>query len=307
MKRKIAFVCNPLSGTNDKAAFKKIINEEMAAASIDFEFINTDPQGNYTSLEKRILHDEITDVIIIGGDGTVNSVAAALRHTHARFGIIPAGSGNGLALAAGISIDTRRAVKLVVDGYSSRIDAFTINNRFSCMLSGIGFDAKVAHQFAENGKRGFQTYVKIILKNFFSATPFPFKVHFHSKHLATEAYFISVANSNQFGNQFTIAPKAKLNDGLVDVVIVKKMNKLQLLISILQQIRFGDIREDIFSDQKIIYAQTDELTIENPSMAPLHIDGDPYETASSFNIRIIRDAICLIQPRPMAYANAQRN
>ena len=212
MKRKIAFVCNPLSGTNNKAVFEKIIQEEMAAASIPFEFLNTDPQRNYSVLEKRILHDEITDVVIVGGDGTINSVAAALRHTPARFGIVPAGSGNGLALAAGISTDIRRAVKIIVDGYSSRIDAFTINNRFSCMLSGIGFDAKVAQQFAENGKRGLQTYFKIILKNFFSASPFPFKVHFHSKHLATEAYFISIANSNQFGNQFTIAPKAKLND-----------------------------------------------------------------------------------------------
>ena len=303
MKRKIAFLSNPVSGTINKSKYKKIIQEEMNASGIQYEFLDTNARGSYPDLEKRILQDEITDVVVIGGDGTISSVSAALRHTNARFGIIPAGSGNGLAFAAGISNDTRKAVKVIIEGYAALIDAFSINNHYSCMLSGIGFDAKVAHQFAGSGKRGFITYLKIVIKNFFSATPYPFKVHFQNRLLATEAYFISIANSNQFGNHFTIAPKAKLNDGLMDMVIVQKMNKLQLLISIIQQIRFGDIKEDIFKEHSIVYTQTDMIEIENPSLAPLHIDGDPFGTDSKFNIKIIRDAFLLIQPRPKVFLN----
>ncbi len=303
MKRKIAFLSNPVSGTTGKLHLKKIIQEEMNTSGVEYEFLDTNAQGSYPDLEKRILSDEITDVVVIGGDGTISSVSAALRHTNAKFGIIPAGSGNGLAFAAGISDDPRKAVKIIVDGYSSLIDAFTINNHYSCMLSGIGFDAKVAQQFAVAGKRGLMTYLKIVVKNFFSADPYTFKVHFHNRYLLTEAYFISIANSNQFGNQFTIAPKAKLNDGLLDVVIVQKMNKFQLLISIIQQIKFGDIKENIFEDRGIVYTQTDVISIENPEKAPLHIDGDPSETSARFDIRIIRDAFLLIQPRPMAFLN----
>jgi diacylglycerol kinase (ATP) len=301
MNRKIAFLSNPVSGTIKKSHFKKIIQEEMLPSGIPFEFVDTNAQGSYPELEKRILSDEITDIVVIGGDGTIRSVSAALRHTNARFGIIPAGSGNGLAYAAGISNDTRKAVRIIIEGYSSLIDAFSINNHYSCMLSGIGFDAKVAHQFAASGSRGLTTYLRVVFKNFFSASPYPFKVHFHNKYLSTESYFISVANSNQFGNQFTIAPKAKLNDGLLDIVIVQKMNKFQLLIAIIQQIKSGDIKEDIFKDRSILYTQTDTIEIENPSLAPLHIDGDPFETASKFDIRIIRDAFPLIQPRPKVF------
>jgi diacylglycerol kinase family enzyme len=118
-----------------------------------------------------------------------------------------------------------------------------------------------------------------------------------NKEIATSAYFISIANSNQFGNNFTIAPKANLNDGLLDIVVVQKMNKFQVLLSIIYQIRYGDVQEGIFKKHGILYHQLKNLQIINPSMAPLHIDGDPYNTSEKFDIRVIPSAISLIQPR----------
>jgi diacylglycerol kinase family enzyme len=155
---------------------------------------------------------------------------------------------------------------------------------------------KVAHDFAKQKKRGLWTYIKVSAANFFHADSYPFSLLINNQEISTSAYFISVANSNQFGNNFTIAPKASLGDGLLDIIVVQKMNKLQVLLSIIYQIRYGDVQEGIFKKHGILYYQLKELQIINRTMAPLHIDGDPYKTSEKFDIRVIPAAISLIQP-----------
>lgn len=167
------------------------------------------------------------------------------------------------------------------------------------MLCGLGFDAQVAHDFAKQNKRGLITYVKQSVKNFFVAKTYPFELNLDGKIIHTDAFFISIANSNQFGNNFTIAPQASLHDGLLDIVIVNKMSKLRLIWTILKQIRNGQVR--LYEDKKyhrndIHYFQTKKLIINNPQLAPLHIDGDPVETNRIFVIEIIEKAFKLIMP-----------
>ena len=167
------------------------------------------------------------------------------------------------------------------------------------MLCGLGFDAQVAHDFAKQPKRGLKTYVKQSTKNFFAAKPYPFEIILKGESLKTEAFFISIANSNQFGNNFTIAPQASLHDGLLDIVVVNKMSKLRLILNVLKQIRYGQVR--LYEDKKyhrndIHYFQTKKITIKNPQLAPLHIDGDPAETNTLFDIEIIEKAFKLLVP-----------
>lgn len=167
------------------------------------------------------------------------------------------------------------------------------------MLSGLGFDAQVAQDFAKQSKRGLVSYVKQSAKNFIKANPYPFEITIDGKTIFIEAFFISIANSNQFGNNFTIAPKASLNDGLLDIVVVNTMNKLSMAWFILKQIRFGKVVE--YEDKKqmtknIQYFQTKKLSIKNPAMAPLHIDGEPVTSAAFFEIEIIENAFKLLQP-----------
>lgn len=294
--RKIAFLFNPVSGTGDKDKVLRMVESKTTEAGIDFAIYPTNPDGYYPELEKQILDKSITDVVVAGGDGSISQVSAALRHTGVPFGIIPMGSGNGLALAAGIPKNPAKALDIIYHGHSTLVDAFLINGRFSCMLSGIGFDAKVAHEFSKSPARGLQTYIKVAARNFFSAKPYPFKIICPGHDIETEAFFVSLANSNQFGNQFTIAPKARLNDGLIDVVIVQKMNKIQLMLSVLHQLRFGDVKEKIFRKHSILYFQAPELIIQNPALAPLHIDGDPANTAELFDIKVVKSAFKLIHP-----------
>ena len=167
------------------------------------------------------------------------------------------------------------------------------------MLCGIGFDALVAHEFAKQKKRGLQTYIRVSTMQFFKSKPYPFEIKLKDRILKTEAFFISIANSNQFGNNFTIAPKASLQDGLLDIVIVKKMNKLLLPFSILRQLSGANAMQtvsDYAKNKNILYLQTEQLSIRNPHHAPLHIDGDPRDTSAEFNIRIVKNCFRLLRP-----------
>ena len=299
MNRKILYLINPISGTLRKASLQKIIAEKTREQKIHFEIYSADKDGKYLYLKEKIKKDKITDVVICGGDGTVNQVAAALLGVNVNIGIIPAGSGNGLAFAAKIPKPTARALQIIFNGRSEYIDAFYINDHFSCMLCGIGFDAQVAHDFSLEKKRGLVTYVKRSMINFLKATPYQFDINIKDRSFSTEAFFISVANSNQFGNNFTIAPKASLNDGLLDIIVVRKMSKLKLIWAVLQQIRFGQVweSEEInFYKKEVLYFQTDRLSIHNPMMAPLHIDGEPATTNKRFSIKILPAAFKLLQP-----------
>ena len=297
MTNKLIFLMNPVSGIKDKERIRELIEWRLNEKGITFEFVSTNATGDYSFLEKKIIQEQIKNIIVIGGDGTISQVAGSLRHLPINFGLIPCGSGNGLALAAGISRDPGQALDIVLNGQPSGIDAFSINGKFSCMLSGIGFDAKVAHDFAKMKKRGLWTYVKVSMKNFLSAREYPFKLRIAGKEIDTEAYFVSIANSNQFGNNFTIAPKALLTDGLLDIIVVQKMNKLQALLSIFYQLKFGDVQKEFLGKNGILYYQVKEIEILNAGNAPLHIDGDPCPTSVKFSISIIPSAFSLIQPK----------
>jgi diacylglycerol kinase (ATP) len=299
MQRKIIYLINPISGTKGKKVLLKMIEQKTQALHIPFQILSTNAEGDYSFLHEKINAEQITDIVICGGDGTVNQVAKALLNTAVNIGIVPMGSGNGLAFAAKIPKDPSKALDIIFAAKASYIDSFFINGKFSCMLCGLGFDAQVAHDFAKQSKRGLATYMKQSYKNFIKATPYTFEIINHGSHFTTEAYFISIANGNQFGNNFTIAPKASMNDGLLDIVVVKKMSKIKMIVTLVKHILVGEIdyyKNNNFHKKDILYFQTDRLVINNPLQAPLHIDGDPAITAGILSIEVIPNAFRLLQP-----------
>lgn len=301
MVRKIIYLINPIAGTRGKSSLRELIKRRTEEQHIEFEILPTNAEGNYDHLRELIIKEQVTDIVICGGDGTVNAVAAALQGCPIRVGIIPMGSGNGLAYAARIPKDPNKALHIIFTGKGALIDGLMINDKFSCMLCGIGFDAEVAHTFAQQSKRGLQTYIKVTFRHFFSGKCWQFGIEpGPGKELfQTEAFFISIANANQFGNNFTIAPRARLDDGLLDIVIVKKMNKLRTLGAVLRQVLGGyAVRSNPGKpgSGKVLYFQTPSLRIINSELAPLHIDGDPKRTAAVFDIRILPQILELIQP-----------
>jgi YegS/Rv2252/BmrU family lipid kinase len=298
MGRKIIYLVNPVSGTSKKDGVIKLVEEKTKQEGLDFEILHTTASGNYDFVKDKIRAQGITDVVLIGGDGTVNQVVSALQDEDVTFGILPFGSGNGLAFSADIPKNPDKALSLIFNGKPGYIDAFRINGQFSCMLSGLGFDAQVAHEFANKASRGLLTYTQQSLFHYFKAHPYQFEVVLENFSFYTEAFLITIANSNQFGNNFTIAPQASLNDGLLDIVVVQKMNKVRLPFAVLRQIRGNNQLQQLVDDvtnKNILYFQTPTLTIRNLKHAPFHIDGEPRETAEEYKIEIIKNCFRLMQ------------
>ena len=297
MSRKILYIINPIAGTRTKKDLQQFIEKRTAAAGIPFQVFPSVASGDYSFLLPIIEEERFTDIVVAGGDGTISQVVSSLMKTNLNFGIIPCGSGNGLALAAGISKKPEKALEVVLTGKPSLVDGFTVNGLFACMLTGIGFDAKVAHEFSKQKTRGLKTYASLVSKNFFSADPYPFIVEANGLRFNTDAYFISIANSNQFGNNFTVAPKALLSDGYLDIVIAKKSSKPYLLFNLIKQILAGKlIKMESSLKQPVIYFQTEKIKILNPAEAPMHIDGDPAEMAAEVDVQILKSCFRLIQP-----------
>ena len=262
MSRQIIYIINPISGTRTKKDLQQLIEKKTTEQNIPFQIFPSVASGDYSFLHPVIKEHKITDVVIAGGDGTVSQVVSSLMNCDLNFGIIPCGSGNGLAYAAKIPKDPLKALDVVFNGHAVAIDGFNINEQFACMLCGLGFDAKVAHDFAQQPTRGLTTYVKQVARNFFAAKTYSFELTVNDKVFMADAYFISIANSNQFGNNFTIAPKASLSDGLLDIVIVTNQSKLSLLLQTLKQIRGKNkLETETIEENKkgVIYFQTDKL------------------------------------------------
>ena len=299
MSRKILFFINPISGSKSKLQLEEKIIKKCEEKNIAFEILFTSPEGSYDFLRDKIEKDLITDIVICGGDGSLSPIISSLLNIKINIGILPIGSGNGLAKTAGIPKSLDKAFDIIFKGNASYVDAFLINDRLSCHVCGLGFDAKVAYQFSKQRTRGLSTYSKQVFKNFLSAQTYSFSIDADGIHFNVEAFLICIANSNQFGNNFKIAPQASLSDGFLDIVVVKKTNKFRVVLSFVKQIlagKTGNVNEKSVHQKNILYFQTNKIKIINPHLAPLHIDGDPAQTVKEFSIEILPSAYRLIQP-----------
>jgi YegS/Rv2252/BmrU family lipid kinase len=305
LNRKLFYIINPIAGNGSRGSLRKQIEERTRKAGYDFECRDSAIDGNYYLIAHAIQSEGFTDIIIAGGDGTINQVVGALRYLELPFGIIPCGSGNGLARCAGLSTDPQEALDTIFSGSAMRTDGYTVNGNFACELTGLGFDGAVAHAYAQSATRGLNTYIRHAIKQFASAPSYRFIVRLFGQALSLDAYMITVANANQFGNKVTIAPYASLSDGLLDVVIVKKQHKLPLLWRAYRQLsgqnqplRGEDIitsLSDKRNQQDIHYWQVSAIEIENLDDAMIHVDGEATSRVEKAKIEIAPSVFRLIR------------
>ncbi len=298
-KRKIIFFINPISGARSKISLEKTIVEACEKERVSFEILFTSKEGDYSFLGEKILAENITDIVICGGDGSVAPIITHLLNISVNVGIIPLGSGNGLARTARIPYSVPKAIKIIFRGTPKPVDAFMVNDRLGCQIAGWGFDAFIAQEFARERKRGLSTYTKLAVKHFFKARPFPFEIESQGITIRTDAFILCVSNANQFGNNVRIAPRASLSDGLLDLVILKKTTKMRILSAFVNHLLFAKKSEPSTqrpSRRKVQYFNSKRVTIKNIGYAPMHIDGDPVEAASEYVIEVLPNAYKLIQP-----------
>ena len=300
MKRKIVFFINPVSGVKSKTDLEKTIIDKCEKEKVLFEILLTSRNGDYSFLREKIQTDCVSDVVICGGDGSVAPIVTALLNLPVNVGIIPLGSGNGLARTAGIPKSVKKSLDIIFSGNPMPVDAFMVNERLGCQITGFGFDAFIAHEFARERKRGLSTYTKLAVKHFLKAKPFRFEIEHSEGVIVTKAFIVCVSNANQFGNNVKIAPQASLCDGLLDVVILNESTKLGILSAFANHLLFSKKSPPVLSSasrKKVHYFNTNKIRIKNPDNAPVHIDGDPLDELKECVIEILPAAFSLIHPR----------
>lgn len=288
---KVLFIINRFSGTSYRPALENKILTHCQKNNIEGLIEFTREAGHATVLAKHAAENKYRMVFAVGGDGTVNEVAKGLLHSAVPLGIIPRGSGNGLARHLQIPFDIDSALCMTKLDKTLSIDTFTINNRLSINVSGIGFDGHIATLFGKNGKRGLFSYIKLVVSHFGKFEEFEYEQVLDGIHSNHRAFIITCANSSQFGNNATIAPHASICDQLLDICHVNKMSLFQGLIFI-QKLFRGTI--DKSSHIKIRKAKEIELTTSGE--IPFHVDGEAAGVASHFIIKVNPTSLLVAVP-----------
>jgi YegS/Rv2252/BmrU family lipid kinase len=288
VKQKIHFIINPISGGKSKTHIPDLIFKILDKNIYDIQIFFTQGQeSNHHLAAASALEADI--VIAIGGDGTVNNVAQYLVNTNKIFGVIPMGSGNGLARELNISTNPVKALQLINSPKIKTIDTCKANNQFFINLAGVGFDAHIANLFEKADSRGFKTYTKITLKEFIKYKNKHYHLHYNGEQTTVNAFMICVCNGTQFGNNAFAAPKAIYNDGLFDVVVFNAF-KIWQVPQIAYKLFTGDV-----SDLPFVQTfKTDQIFIARQEKEVANIDGEAMVLDSNINFKIFKQSLKVI-------------
>jgi YegS/Rv2252/BmrU family lipid kinase len=272
---KDADIVNHVSGSRGRTGLGRV-RAEMAArvldrTGVDGEIFLTEKAGHAFDLARAAAGRGAARVIAWGGDGTVSEVGRALLHTPAALGIVPAGSGNGLARALGVPGAPEAALSRAISSGTVRIDAAEFAGHVFLNVAGLGFDAHVAHAFSRRaGSRGLQRYVRVVLRELLGYVPSIYRLQIGEERLEQRAFLLSIANGPQWGNGARIAPGARLDDGLLDVVIAEARGALGVALRV-PRLFTGTIDHAA----GVVTRRAESLTIEVDRPCPAHIDGEP--------------------------------
>lgn len=285
-KEKIVFIVNPKSGKKNKRGIEELIQKHIDSHKWQVKVIRTEYAGHASSLVYEFVEQGFQHIVAVGGDGTVNEVAVSVFHAGVSLGIIPMGSGNGLARFLEIPMNTLEAIKLLNTSHQKLIDVGSVNDRFFFCTCGTGFDAKIGHRFAKNKTRGFLQYVQTILKEFKKYRPQKYKIKIDNKKIKRKAFLVTVANAGQYGNNAFIAPKARIDDGFFDISILKPFPWFKtLLLSIRLFARNIDKSKyhEHFCGHTVIFRKKKKYKF--------HVDGEPVKFKGPVKIDIIPSAL----------------
>ena len=279
MKQRILFILNPLAGVQRNIDLEGVAREHLDPESFDIEVKATEGPGHATQLAAAAVEDGVDLVAAIGGDGSMNEVATALVNKGVPLIIIPTGSGNGLARHLGIPMDIRGAIHLITEGRDIKIDVGRVGEKYFFNVAGIGFDGLISKEFARFKRRGFWTYVRCIMQNLLSYKAVQYKLSLDGKQIETKSKLIAIANAQQYGNNFVIAPQAKHDDGLLDVHVVSSFRKI-LSIGHLIKLFMGGY----YVNHKIKAQRVRQLTASSPVALQMHLDGEATEVGKEVSV-----------------------
>lgn len=289
-KLNIVFIVNPFSGLGKQKDIERYVDKNLDKEKFSAKVIYTEAPQHARLLSEQAVADDYDVIVAVGGDGTINEIAHPLIGSDKFLAIVPSGSGNGLARHLQIPLDPERAIGIINHLKSKSIDTVEINNQFFVSIAGVGFDAKVAQKYAGQKHRGFMKYFQITLQEYLRYRPKKFSLIVDGQKITRKALFISFANSDQFGYNTTIAPNAKIDDGLIDICIMKKIPfwKTGLLIPLLLTRKI-----DRSPYLEIIRANVVEIKQKKKI---INLDGEPVKMSKHLHIQVNPQSLKVIVP-----------
>lgn len=289
--RKALLIVNPISGTRSKQGLEKLVAERLKVKGIEVESYVTKGGGEAFKVARKAAENGFEAVITAGGDGTVNEAANGVAHTSTILGILPYGSGNGLARSLGIPQDLNEALKIIEGGFVLNSDRGLANNHpFYCTF-GMGFDAVVSEKFASMKKRGRITYIRSAFREYLNYQSQPYALVMDGRTLTEKALLIAICNAPQYGNNAYIGPKAKLTDGLLDITVVHSDNPFSTMIMGM------DLMTGMLDKNRSIESfQVPAVTIVRTSDGPVHLDGEPMQMKKKIVVECEKEALKVYAP-----------
>ena len=275
------FIVNPVSGTSRK----RNIGEEIASC-LDMDggsygIVYTERPRHAAELARDAVRDGVPVIVAVGGDGTVNEVASAVAGSSSAMGIVPVGSGNGLARHLGIPQDVKQAVQKVLAGQTVLIDYGLLNRKKFFCTCGCGFDAEVGWKFG--GKRGRSSYVKTVMKEFFRYTPSRYEIEDAEGNVifSSKAFLVTAANAGQWGNDAYVAPGASVQDGLLDLVVVEPFS-----VFAAASLSWRLFHRSLLKSNKVRFFRGKAFTVRRTEAGLVHLDGEPLFSTEELEISV---------------------
>jgi len=290
-KQTIWFIINPISGGKNKKHIPSLIEKYLDKAKYEAQILTTQSAVHTLQLAKEAVAQKVAVLVAVGGDGTINNIAQFTAFSETKLGIIPLGSGNGFARELKLYGAVKSAIQYINQGKTKRVDSGKMNNEFFINLCGIGFDAHVGSLFAGSVKRGFRSYLSIILKEFMQFKVQEIYLKTDTSNFETSAFMLSICNGKQFGNNAFIAPQANMEDGLLDMTIIEKFSNWKMpfiaLCILLKKIQWV---------KEIRQMKARSISIKRAKAGFVNIDGEPVWMEANINITMNHHSINVIVP-----------
>ena len=289
MKEKIGFIINPVAGTKNKDKIPHLVDKYLDKNRFEPHLFYTERVGHGTEIAYQLSIEGFPYVVAVGGDGTVNEIGRGIIHTNAALGIIPLGSGNGLARHLKIPMNARKAIEYLNTAQVVDVDYGKANDNIFFCVCGVGFDAHISRQFALADKRGLKTYAEKVIKEYFTYKPQKYWIKSDTINIEREAFLITFANASQYGNNAYIAPHASMQDGMMDICILSKFPLVNAPV-----LAFKLFTKHIDKSRFMLSLRANKITLQRKQAGAFHFDGEASEAGIEIEISIVPNGLKML-------------
>lgn len=291
MKKKVHVIINPRSGTSNKISLISKFSQVFDPHKYSVSYMLTGYAGHGHEMALEAVKENIDIVVAVGGDGTVNEIGRALIGTDTILGIIPLGSGNGLGRDLHIPINASKAIDVIAKQNVKEIDFGVANDHIFFCTCGVGFDAEVAQKALNQKSRGLLMYLKNILNTYFDQDAKEYEIECPNGTVTTKAFVVTCANAAQYGYNAFIAPHADIQDGQMNIIILKPLGIFKVPKTSLQL-----FTKKMDKNKNMVEIITSKATIKRKDKGVMHIDGDAIMTEKDIQVEIFNKGLKVFVP-----------